>query len=135
MIKAEEIKKINPKEYQYLTMDKDGLIRAWDKKPFTSIYHEWWSENNDGRFSNRIGYIEVEEFKGKSWKNCLIEFEPDYSNMIGCVGWFEDCQGEKMLGILDNFDKEDILPFHRENGGNWGIFRPAKPNELKFYEE
>lgn len=131
MIKAEDIRILNPKEFKYLTMDENGEVFAWRSKPRLRVM-EWVVSLDKDVY--RLGDIEVEEFQGKDWKECLIEFEPDYSDMIGCVGWFWDDEPDvKTLGVLS----EIYMNRYYTNLGTWRFknFRPAKPDELKFYEE
>lgn len=135
MIKAADIKKINPKEYIYLTKDLDGVY-AWNHRPAKE--QTMWAAKIGGE--NRgfwLGNIEVEEFHGKDWKDCLIEFEPDYVNMIGCVGFFWDDNPKKeRIGFLIEVDKGNKDgAYYSETGYNYKHFRPAKPEELKFFEE
>lgn len=134
MIKAEDIRKINPEEYRYLTMDENKCVYCWVKKPYISSSGNWWTSDDGDYFY--LGNIEVEEFHGKDWKECLIEFEPDYSDMIGCVGWFsgyEEC-GER-LGVLVEIKDKEILKFVNQQELCFKRFRPAKPYELKFYKD
>lgn len=135
MIKADDIRKINPKEYKFLSVDKSGNVWAWSKEPALSGLRNWWIPTG-GKFFE-VGRIEVEEFKGKSWKECLIEFEPDYSGALGCVGWFWDInENNKVLGILTKVSSGEAGAVYECDGrGNYCYFHHAKPNELKFYGE
>lgn len=135
MIKAEDIRKINPKEFKYLTKNQDGSISVFERKPFTSSYGDFWDKRDCCSVSGNIGHIEVEEFASKDWKDCLIEFEPDYSDMIGCVGWFKDDCREFIDILVDVSDDEEEGKFKAQSGAYWQDFRPAKPDDLKFYEE
>lgn len=80
MIKAEDIRKINKAQYRYLTKDEDGDIKAWSLKPVEDMT-TWFSYRHKGCYN--LGKIEVEEFQGKDWEDCLIEFKPNYSDKIG----------------------------------------------------
>lgn len=131
MIKADEIRKINPKEFRYLAMDNGGEVFAYDYKP-DGHKDGFWRRGRGECFC--LGKVDVEEFQGKNWKDCLIEFKLDYSDMIGCVGWFWDDEPDvKTLGVLS----EIYMNRYYTNLGTWRFknFRPAKPDELKFYEE
>lgn len=123
MVKAEYLRKINPKEYKYLTKDSDGVY-AWNHRPVKDKI--MWSANI-GKYNRGywFGYIEVEEFQGKDWKDCLIEFEPDYSDMIGCVGWFWDNDHKKeRIGFLIEVDKGNKDgAYYSETGYNYKNFR------------
>lgn len=137
MIKAEEIRKINPKEFKYLTKSNNGFIQAWDKRPEIKNYvDKCWKGLLPIRFFS-LGHIEVEEFQGKEWYDCLIEFEPDYSDALGCVGFFWDINEENAVpGILIKISStEDGDCYWCNDRGVYCHFRPAKTDELKFYEE
>lgn len=135
MIKAEEIRRINKKQFKYMTRDKSNKICCWEKEPHTSSFWDWWITDEGDCFD--IGKIDVEEFVGKDWQECLIEFEPDYSDMIGCVGWFYDnADNDKLVccGLLLAVDKEyPEHKFYMKGGQSYRNFRPAKVKELKFY--
>lgn len=108
MIKAEDIRKINSKEYKYLTKDKDGRVYAWDSKP-EKDNDDWMFYKPDIRVYF-LGYdIEVEEFQGKDWKECIISFvKEDEKTFFEVVQeLYSDILKAKCLGI--DFENKPIF--------------------------
>ena len=114
MVKAEDVFKVIDHKARYLTKDKDGKVYFHEKEPVCINQDEDWSQCEKIQSEKRhwastgvlswIGNIEIEEFQGKDWTECVVEKPTTYENMIGCVGWFWDNrepENEKdMLGIL-----------------------------------
>jgi hypothetical protein len=76
------------------------------------------------------------EFININWHDKTEITRPvNYEDMIGCVGWFWDCDTEiKTLGVLKrvtNYTKHPVEQREIE----WNYFTPAKKSELKFYED
>jgi hypothetical protein len=59
----------------------------------------------------------------------------NYEDMIGCVGWFENEERAKFLGILTGITESDEngYVFCRNHALWYKYFTPAKKSELKFY--
>jgi len=55
----------------YLSMDKDGGLWVWDKRPIANCDRWVCRKNSRGM---RINHVEINEFEGKDWKDCCIEY-------------------------------------------------------------
>lgn len=103
-----------------------GIIRAVKHKDKTTFWSELFYEDIPS------GFINI------NWQDKTEIIRPvNYEDMIGCVGWFWDNDGEeKSLGVLTAYKPETKFSFVKGNKDNtYFYFRPAKKSELKFYGE
>lgn len=132
MISIKDVRKVIDKRANWIVKEKSGEVLWHIEKP-SKKSTIWYSPSLIGS----LGYIEVEEFQGKDWADCCLPLPDNEENWIGCLCWFWDTGAirRKSCGILMNINGD--APFHYQDrkGTFWEHCKPAKPEEIKFYEE
>lgn len=115
MTKARDIFKVF-ESYNYVTKDKNGTLYVWKEKPVLDEKYNEWIEKLNYTKANYM-YVgkkfKIEEFKGKSWKKCLIEREKPLKTYDDFVSW---------LKTKSNIDERMGYFFKENNKRNIGIW-------------
>lgn len=122
MTKARDIFKVF-ESYNYVTKDKNGDVYVWKNKPVIDEKYKEWIERLNFTKANYM-YVgkefKIEEFKSKSWKECLIEREKPLKTYDEFVKW---------LKTKGDVDEQWGYFFKENNKENIGIrFYPVDVN-------
>ena len=134
MIKGQEIFKYIDPQARYIAKDGNGAVYWFGKnKPYYIDKTKKWCPV--GLFG-RLGKIEIEEFKDKELKECILEKEPNYEEWIGYLCWFYDEESEQpQISVLKKIVDECSHPYLSNGNCQYKHCRPVRPSEIKFFEE
>ena len=88
MTKASSIFDVYP-WFNWITKDKGGRIYVWEKKPKAGI--RFWTQVVDNK---SLGFIEIDDFKDKDWKECIVERPKEIESWEDLKEWMLENGGE-----------------------------------------
>lgn len=83
---------------------------------------------------NEVDFVDFQDAVADDWE---IYSPINYEECIGCIGFFSATSDFKdaRLDILEKYFGEDCVGKFKSKSSNlWSHFRPAKPEEITFYQ-
>lgn len=120
MITVKELQRALDPRARWLVMNSYGSVLWFTKRPMTCA-RTWVVPTSSGECINgMLGKIDIKEFQGEDWTDCIIELEPDSTKLIGCLCWFWDAYVEdKILDVLVAVNDHDYCRFKTKYDGKW----------------
>lgn len=106
-------------------------LKEWGKDFYIHIKSGRCWDERGARFS-----FQIDDLMSGNWE-FFKEPEPDWQYIIDnkCLCWFWD-EGEcKATGILESITSKDPFCFVTDYNGEYQYCRPARRNEVTFYED
>ena len=130
MIKGQEIFKYIDPRAKYIVKDRSEFVYWCDEDP--CIGKVVWALNV---LSGCLGKIQIEEFEGKDWNECILKKEEDPKEWIGFLCWFWCRDSSKNISILKSITSNQSYPYLSTGNVQYKCCRPVKKSEIKLFEE
>lgn len=133
MIKGHEIFKCIDPKAKYIAKNLNGDV-YWYSSEIKPI-HGYWVIGADKDYGY-LGEMQIEEFEGKDWRECILEKEKNPQDWIGFLCCFWNYEGVKPdIGVLREVNKINEYPYLATGNAIYKHCRPVKKTEVKFFED
>ncbi|MBQ2017745.1 MAG: hypothetical protein II208_04455 [Alphaproteobacteria bacterium] len=96
-------------EPRWVTKDEDGCIWVWNTKPTKNLTN-WQKTDNIKNTTEVIGFINIAEFDGKDWSECIYEVPRKTTGKIEKItGVFSTVNGKRKIVFPSDVSQEDII--------------------------